>query len=113
MRTIKKYPEAPMKITYYQNMVTSLQSDKTNIENLLFGINNELRLYADSTESTSLEGTYYDYYVNKKNIWHAECNNLIEKYDTFLTQLKQCISRAETLKSEWEYKNTLYDYIWE
>lgn len=113
MRTIKRYPEASMKITYYQNIITSLQADKTNIENALSDINSDLAVYSTGTENTNLEGAYYDYYVDKKNIWLTECNDLIGKYDIFLTQLMQCITRAETLKSEWEYKNTLYDYIWE
>lgn len=110
---IKKFPEAPIKITYYENVIVSLQKDKESIDNYIFEINSTLNKFGVLSEDTELGGEYYDYYLGKKDIWVSECINIIGTFDTFCVELEQCISRAKEIKSEWEYKDTLYDYIWE
>jgi len=113
-RWVKTYPEAPGKITHYSRVVNTLESCYKEINQAINSAINSAksRITAASPrlESANLSGDYYNEFVNRKNNWVDDAENMIVKFGNFLVNLTSCISQAKAHLGDWQHKDTLWHW---
>ena len=101
-----KYPEASTKANHYRNVVTTLQTRRSSLQD---HINNAKVIKPADYEDIKLEGDYYKKYLDKKDDWIAEFNQITTKFDRFLQQVDKCIQNADNLEKLWNSRINLME----
>lgn len=101
--TRPKYPEAPGKVTYYDNIITELTSKKSEACTKLTMAKRET--YRSRVLNSNAEGPYYNEYKIYKDVWFDELKSIISDYNAFLSLVDTRIGEARGLKASWEAKS--------
>lgn len=107
---VKDYPEAPGKIQHYDTLISELQTHESEIKSVVSRIKRNNNTNKSNTINADAEGEYYDAYVMQKDKWITSLETTLSIFDMFLADLSVCIQNANSKKSEWLHKDTLYHY---
>lgn len=102
---VPDYPEAPAKISYYESIITKLESYYTDgTDNLANSDREELR---SAAKNPNAEGPYYSTFITKKEKWFNDLRAFRNDLDYFMGVIDSRIQEAEKLKADWEHKKDL------
>lgn len=102
-RTRPKYPEAPGKVAYYDNIITQLNSYKTSATSAKGSMDKSY--YKTSTENPDAEGPYYDTeYLTHKDNWFSKNTTLINSLNSYINIIGNRINDAIALRDDWAAK---------
>jgi hypothetical protein len=103
-----KYPEASTKASHYSSLVSELTTKLTTISGY---IDNARTIESITLDPHNVDGEYYNRYKAKQNKWILIHNQQVAIFDTFITNLDFCITKAKNLESLWQArKGVMEDY---
>lgn len=102
----QKYPEAAVKEKHYQSIIGSLKFQRDILKEYITNAKTRKLTYY---ESTKLSGDYYKKYVDKKNDWLVQLDQITAKFDRFLLEVDECIKSAETQADMWKSRMSIME----
>lgn len=92
------FPNAPEKEIEYRSLANALLAIRNTID-IEIGASQVTALTTDDTYT--LDGLYYDHYVNSNNNWLKTHNDIINRFYKYVTELDTCIENANKKASMW------------
>lgn len=97
-----KYPDAPEKVAYYENIINQLNTYKNKAESAKNSMKRET--YSASVENPDAKGPYYDEYLTHKGYWFGQNAMLVSGMEGYIDLIEEKINDAMVLKRSWEAK---------
>ncbi len=101
-----KYPEAGTKANHYRNVVTTLQTRRSSLQD---DIKKARKRRPADYEDIKLEGDYYTKYLDKKDVWITQFDQITTTFDRFLQQVDKCIQNADNLEKMWNSRISIME----